>query len=117
MMPGHFNLHIKTENFEFAPRNASSEFVLGQGHAHVFVDDVKISRSYAPWYHLPRLDPGQHRINVTLNTNDHKEYAVNGEKIMDSVTVSVAEDAPRMKMNMSGDSGMDMDSNDMNMDS
>ena len=56
MMPGHFNLNIDTENFEFAPESVSSEFVMGEGHAHVFVDDVKISRAYGEDYHLPRLN-------------------------------------------------------------
>lgn len=100
MMPGHFNLKIETQNFEFAPENVSSEFVMGEGHAHVFVDDVKISRAYGKWYHLPRLDPGNHTIRVTLNTNNHQEYAVDGETISDSETVTVSADAPRMKMDM-----------------
>ncbi|MFT4892570.1 MAG: hypothetical protein ACI8Z7_000350 [Candidatus Nanohaloarchaea archaeon] len=88
MMKGHYNLRIQTENFEFAPENVSSDFVMGEGHAHVFVDDVKISRSYNEWYHLPRLKPGEHTIKVTLNTNNHQEYAVNGETVMARETVT-----------------------------
>ena len=99
IMPGHFNLEIDTENFEFAPENASSEFEMGEGHAHVFVDDVKISRAYGEYYHLPRLDPGEHRIRVTLNTNNHQEYAVDGVSISDYETVTVSENA-EMNMNM-----------------
>jgi hypothetical protein len=100
MMTTHFNVHIMTENFAFAPGKVGSSHVFGEGHAHVFVDDVKISRAYGPWYHLPRLDPGTHTIRVTLNTNDHREYAVNGETIAATQTVTVAEDA---QMNMSMD--------------
>lgn len=107
MMPTHFNVHITTEDFTFAPEHVSGDHVLGEGHAHVFVDDVKISRSYGNWYHLPRLSPGTHTIKVTLNTNDHREYAVNGETIQATETVTVSEDA---EMNMSM-GGMDMDSN------
>lgn len=106
MMPGHFNLKIDTENFEFAPESASSEFEMGEGHAHVFVDDVKISRAYGEYYHLPRLDPGKHRIRVTLNTNNHQEYALNGVSISDYETVNVSEDA-EMNMEM-GNNSMDM---------
>lgn len=104
MMPGHFNLNIQTENFEFAPESVSSEFVMGEGHAHVFVDDVKISRAYGEDYHLPRLDPGEHTIRVTLNTNNHQEYAVNGVTVSDSAKVTVSEDA---EMNMGMNSSMD----------
>lgn len=109
MMPGHFNLRIDTDNFQFAPENVSSKFVIGEGHAHIFVDDVKISRAYDSYYHLPRLDPGKHTIKVTLNTNNHQEYAVDGATISDSVQVRVADDAPRMNMSMNGN---DMDLSD-----
>jgi len=98
MMAGHFNLHIQTENFTFAPGKVSSDHVLGEGHAHVFVDDVKISRAYGPWYHLPRLDPGEHTITVTLNTNDHQEYATEESFIRVSKTVTVTADGGQMQV-------------------
>ena len=87
MMAGNYILNIQTENFEFAPNSVSSDHVLGEGHAHVFVNDVKISRAFGSYYHLPKLKPGTHTIMVTLNTNEHEEYAVNGESISDSTTV------------------------------
>jgi hypothetical protein len=88
MMKGNYILEINTENFTFAPNSVSGEHVMGEGHAHVFVDEVKISRAFGPYYHLPRLKPGEHTIYVTLNTNEHEEYAVNGESVSDSVTVN-----------------------------
>ena len=97
-MSGHYHLFIDTTNFQFAPESVSEDHVRGEGHAHVFVDDVKISRAYGPWYHLPKLKPGTHEIKVTLNTNDHREYAVDGESIMTTTTVTVSEDAG-MQMN------------------
>jgi len=103
MMPTHFNVYITTEDFTFTPENVSGEHVLGEGHAHVFVDDVKISRSYGEWYHLPRLNPGTHTIKVTLNTNDHREYAIDGQTIQATETVTVSEDAEMsMDMDMNG---------------
>ena len=89
MMGGHFNLKIDTENFTFTPENVGEEHVPNEGHAHVFVDDVKISRAYGSWYHLPRLKPGKHIIKVTLNTNDHQEYTTAEEFILDTETVTV----------------------------
>jgi hypothetical protein len=97
MMPTHFNLRIQPEGLEFAPESVSGDHVRGEGHAHVFVDGVKISRAYSEWYHLPRLNPGNHTITVTLNTNDHREYAVDGESIKAEETVHVSDDA---EMNM-----------------
>ena len=42
------------------------------------VDDVLLGRIYGSWHHLPRLKPGKHEILVTLNWNNHDEYAVGG---------------------------------------
>jgi len=89
MMSTNVNVFINTTDFTFAPDNVSADHVLGQGHAHVFIDDVKVSRSYGPWYHIPRLKPGNHTVKVTLNTNDHMEYSVNGTSIMDTETITI----------------------------
>lgn len=89
IMPNHFNLEIKTENFEFAPKNISESHIDNKGHAHVYVDDSLISRSYGNWYHLNRLKPGNHTIRVTLNTNQHDEYADSNGTIQDQVEVNV----------------------------
>lgn len=89
MMPNHFNLEIKTENFEFAPENISEEHIDNKGHAHVYVDGALISRSYGKWYHLNRLKPGNHTIRVTLNTNRHDEYADADGTVQDQVEVNV----------------------------
>jgi len=93
MMPGHVNVHIMTENVTFAPENVSGKHVPGEGHAHVFVDGVKISRAYGQWYHIPRLKPGKHTIRVTLNTNAHEEYTVDGEVVAATDTVTISSDA------------------------
>jgi len=106
MMPTHFNLHITTTNFTFAPDSISTEHVMGEGHAHVFVDDTKISRAYGDWYHIPRLSPGEHRITVTLNTNDHREYAIDGTTINATTTVTVPQEDVDAMENMDMRGGM-----------
>jgi hypothetical protein len=34
-----------------------------------------------PWVHVPRLTPGRRGIYVTLNGNNHDEYALAGETV------------------------------------
>jgi hypothetical protein len=48
-----------------------------------------LSRATGPWYHIPKLKPGNHTVKVTLNHNSHEEYAVNGVSITDSETIIV----------------------------
>lgn len=75
-----YNLHIETTNFTFTPESVNAENVSGEGHAHVYVNDVKISRVYGPYIHLPKVAVGD-EVKVTLNVNDHSAYMHDGESI------------------------------------
>jgi methionine-rich copper-binding protein CopC len=88
-------LHVKTTNWTWAPLAANGAAVPNEGHGHLYVDGVKVNRLYGEWYHLEGLTPGQHDITVTLNANDHSEYAVAGEHgpTVLKATVSIAGDA------------------------
>ena len=86
-----YMVRIRTQNFRFAPDKISADPVPGEGHGHVYVDDVMISRALSGWYHIPKLEPGRHTVLVTLNWNDHKEYAVNGESVSATQTIEVPE--------------------------
>jgi hypothetical protein len=89
MKERNYSLHLSTEHFRFAPEAVSRGAVFGEGHAHLYVDDVLLGRIYGSWHHLPRLKPGKHEILVTLNWNNHDEYAVGGKTIAASQTLEV----------------------------
>jgi len=76
-----FNLHMMTRNFNFAPQAASTAHVPGKGHAHVYINGVKLGRYYSPWVHLDALPQGDVKVRVTLNANDHRVYAVSGTPV------------------------------------
>ena len=57
------------------------------GHAHLYLNGVKVARLYGTAYHLSDLPDGQHTITVTLNTNDHSDLALDGRLIEASVEV------------------------------
>ncbi|MCB1809862.1 MAG: hypothetical protein KDJ99_33255 [Candidatus Competibacteraceae bacterium] len=83
-----WNLEIITENFRFAPEHASQSHIPGEGHAHLYVNDVKIARVYGPWFHLAKLPPGEHTVSVSLNANTHGQYSVNNQAVSDKIIVS-----------------------------
>jgi hypothetical protein len=93
---GGFNVQIITENFTWAPENASEEHVPGEGHAHIYVDGAKVGRVYSSWYHLNvsslNLEPGSHEVEVSLNSNDHGPYTVNGEEVRAVASIEVEQD-------------------------
>lgn len=77
---GGWNLHLMTRNFVFTPEEAGAEDVMGQGHAHLYVNGKKVARVYGNWFHL-NLAQGVNKVKVSLNTNQHKDYAVNGKVV------------------------------------
>lgn len=87
-----WNIHIVTQNFEFAPEKANQAAVPGEGHAHIYVDNYKFARVYGPWYHLKTLTPGEHEIKVTLNAHDHSTWSHRGQAI--STTVIIEQHKP-----------------------
>jgi hypothetical protein len=83
-----FNIHVKTENYTVTPDKAGAEPVQGEGHMHVFVNGVKAMRLYGEWAHLPKelFKSGENTISVTLNANDHSDWAI-GDKHIEASTV------------------------------
>lgn len=90
--PTSYNLHVEIENWTFTPELAGQEPINNQGHAHVFVDGRKVGRMYSDWFHLDDLKPGEHRIVVTLNANDHSDFVVKGKVIGAETSIIVAGD-------------------------
>ena len=84
-----YNVELITQTFTFAPERASQGHVEGQGHAHLYINGVKINRVYSNWYHISYLEPGTHTISVDLNSNDHKQLLVDGASVKQSVRVTV----------------------------
>lgn len=90
---GGWNVRINTDGFEFTPDEVNGDAAGGQGHAHIYVDDAKFARVYSEYYHLPAsaVPEGEHTVMVTLNADDHSSWAVDGEAIAASATVTGAE--------------------------
>jgi len=86
-----WNAHMTFENFVLAPDQAGAEHVEGQGHAHIYLDGKKINRVYGNWYHLGKLQPGEHEVEVTLSTNNHRELVQNEKTIGAIQKITVTE--------------------------
>lgn len=84
---GGWNIHIMTTNFKFSPENAGKEDVLGEGHAHLFVNGKKVARVYGEWVHLT-LGKGQNKLKVNLTTNSHKDYYWQGKAVETEIEIN-----------------------------
>jgi putative intracellular protease/amidase len=88
---GGWNLELVTTNFRFAPEHVGNAVLPSEGHAHLYIDGVKIGRIYGTWYNLPPTlfkSAGDHEIRVTLNANDHSDLESNGATIQSIVHVT-----------------------------
>ncbi|MBF2056332.1 MAG: hypothetical protein IGQ45_03705 [Cyanobacterium sp. T60_A2020_053] len=83
-----WNLQITTTNFKFAPENLDKNSNPNEGHGHLYINGIKVSRIYSDWYYLPELPSGKNEIRVTLNTNLHEDLIYQGQIIADSVMIS-----------------------------
>jgi len=86
-----YTLRVQTLNFVFTPQDSGGEHRDGEGHAHLYVNGEKVARIYGEWFHLDSLPTGSNTISVTLNTNTHAPYVVDGLPLEASVTVDVSE--------------------------
>ncbi|WP_224825651.1 hypothetical protein [Cognatishimia sp. MH4019] len=83
-----WNLRIEATDFTFTPDTVNSENVANTGHAHLYLNEVKIARLYGPHFHIPDLPEGEYEVTVNLSSNDHSYYLVNGERIAASTTIT-----------------------------
>jgi len=88
MMKG-WNLEVKLSNFKFAPETVNENSNPNEGHAHLYINDQKITRIYSNWYYLGNLEPGSNKITVSLNTNKHEDLVSNSQIIMDTEMIEV----------------------------
>ncbi|MFZ9738633.1 MAG: hypothetical protein ACO3EZ_11550 [Prochlorotrichaceae cyanobacterium] len=84
-----WNLEVKVTHFRFAPESVNQPSDWNEGHAHLYVNGIKITRLYDRWYYLSELPVGDNEVTVTLNTNDHKDLWHNGKAIGATVQVTV----------------------------
>jgi len=81
---------IETNNFEFfEPVTEPLVHKDGQGHGHLYLNGLKLQRMFSEKATIGKLPSGKHIVSVTLNTNDHKAYAIDGAPISASAEIKV----------------------------
>lgn len=83
-----WNLQIMTENFTFAPLHASTQHIVGEGHAHLYINGEKIGRVYGEWLHLEDLPQGDVTVQVILNSNDHRPLFVGDQELVADLMIA-----------------------------
>lgn len=88
---GGVDIQITTEGWLWTPDNVDGEHVPGEGHAHIYVDGVKIGRIYGPTYYLEGIDSGERQVRISLNSNSHDELTYDGNAVEAIASVTIPE--------------------------
>ena len=87
--PGAVALEITVDGLELVPIDPPQDHHAGQGHAHVTVDGSSVAMVAETHYRLIGLSGGSHVLEVSLSSNDHRGYVVDGKPISVSMTLVV----------------------------
>ncbi len=84
-------LLVETGNFVFRQAAEMVPHVDNEGHAHVYLNGLKLGRLYGSTTRIGSLLPGQYTLDISLNTNDHRPYLDDGDTVSDTMTFTVPE--------------------------
>lgn len=80
---------LQTEQFRFTRDLVDKPHQPGTGHAHLYIQGMKIGRIFGPRTRVGALPRGALSVEVTLNTNDHRLYTVDGVPIKATQKITV----------------------------
>ncbi len=80
---------IAVENFTFSKDQQDGDHVDGVGHGHIYVGGMKLGRVFGDTFSVGALPKGEHVLRVTLNTNDHRTYVVEGQPLAAETVIVV----------------------------
>lgn len=80
---------LVAENFTFVRTEVGAPHVPGEGHAHVYLNGLKLGRLYEEKVTLGGLMPGDYVLRISLNTHDHQAYLDDGVPVAAEVTFTV----------------------------
>ncbi len=78
-----YNLYIDLENFTLNPSQIGSKNQPNMGYLQLFVNDIKITRVYSNWVHVPQrfLNLKDNFIKIKFNSNLYDEFTIEGKPL------------------------------------
>lgn len=82
-------MRLNIENLEVASVPDGTPHVPGEGHAHAYLNGLKLGRLYEETFEIGALLPGDYRLTVSVNTHDHRPYLVEGAPVQAVLEFSI----------------------------
>ena len=102
---GGLDLYVVVENFMMGPPTKTwpRQKRVVQGHAQLYINGVKVSRIYSPWFHIKSnyLSNNINDILVILNDHYHNHWILDGKVIQAKLQVSFKDKKMKVEHNSS----------------
>jgi copper(I)-binding protein len=82
-------IKLNTQNFTFINVEDGTAHTSNQGHAHVYLNGLKLGRLYSDTYEIGALSVGIYTLSVALNSNDHRPYINDSGPVMDTLVFEI----------------------------
>lgn len=96
-----YNLTLNTKHYSLIPppedasmaelmkASINKKLGIAEGHAHLYINGVKIQRVYGHYVHIPqsRFKNGINTVSVTLNNHGHMYWLAEHKKILSTLYV------------------------------
>jgi copper(I)-binding protein len=79
-------ISVNVENFSFVRVPDDAPHVPMEGHAHIYLNGLKLGRLYETNFSLGAMPRGSYDLKVTLNTNNHQAYMQDNAPIQDVIS-------------------------------
>ncbi|MEP5729859.1 MAG: copper chaperone PCu(A)C [Sulfitobacter sp.] len=83
------DISVQVENFSFVRAQDDAHHVALEGHAHIYLNGLKLGRLYETEFSLGALPSGNYDLSVSLNSNNHQPYVKDDEAVRDTLSFVV----------------------------
>ncbi|PWJ21273.1 hypothetical protein [Jannaschia seohaensis] len=84
-----FTIEVETTDILFREMPEGTAHISGEGHAHLYLNGLKLGRVYAATMGIGALSPGEYVLSVALNTHDHRPYLSGGAPVVATLEFTV----------------------------
>lgn len=86
-----FDIKLEVEDFSFVLAPNDAQHIPNEGHAHVYLNGLKLGRLYNSAFTLGAVPANEYELRVTLNSNDHRPYLTEGSAVQEVLSFKFKE--------------------------
>ena len=82
-----YNIFIDLKNFNLNPSEIGGENISNSGYLQLFINDIRITRIYSDWVHVPQrfFNLRENFVKITIHSYLHDQFTIRGKPIEHTV--------------------------------